>query len=69
MTPERPSIVRAVAPEDPEAVVWDAVVVGTGMGGSTLGHALAQRGRRVLFIERGHFLFGGADRGDGRWLF
>ncbi len=53
-------------PEDPEGTTFDVVVVGTGMGGSTLGHALAKRGRRVLFLERGRFLFGGADRGDGR---
>lgn len=32
---------------------WDAIVVGTGMGGATLGHALAQAGRRVLFLEKG----------------
>jgi choline dehydrogenase-like flavoprotein len=32
---------------------WDVVVVGTGMGGGALGHALATRGRRVLFLEQG----------------
>ena len=32
---------------------WDAIVIGTGMGGATLGHALARRGQRVLFCERG----------------
>ncbi|WP_198119090.1 GMC oxidoreductase [Massilia rhizosphaerae] len=32
---------------------WDAVVVGTGMGGATLGYALARAGRRVLFLEKG----------------
>ena len=32
---------------------WDVVVVGTGMGGATLGHALASRGLSVLFVERG----------------
>ncbi len=55
-------------PDDPARDIWDVVVVGTGMGGSTVGHALAQRGHRVLFLERGKFLFGGADRGDGRML-
>jgi choline dehydrogenase-like flavoprotein len=49
----------------PADTLWDVLVVGTGMGGSTLGHELARRGRRVLFLERGHFLFGGADRGKG----
>ena len=36
------------------------------MGGSTAGYALARRGWRVLFLERGSYLFGGADRGNGR---
>lgn len=38
---------------DPEARVWDVVVVGAGAGGATAGYALAQRGRSVLFLERG----------------
>lgn len=33
--------------------LWDAVVVGTGMGGATLGYALARAGQRVLFVEKG----------------
>lgn len=52
-------------PENPENTEWDAIVVGTGMGGSTVGGALAERGHRVLFIEKGNFLFGDFDRGDG----
>lgn len=32
---------------------WDWIIIGTGMGGSTFGHALAKAGRRVLFIEKG----------------
>ena len=36
-----------------ERVVWDVIVVGTGMGGGTLGHSLARSGRRVLFVEKG----------------
>jgi choline dehydrogenase-like flavoprotein len=32
---------------------WDAIVVGTGIGGATLGHALAAGGWRVLFCEKG----------------
>lgn len=40
---------------------WDVIVVGTGMGGATLGHALAAAGRSVLFLERGRsHLAGGA---------
>ena len=32
---------------------WDAIIVGTGIGGATLGFALARSGRRVLFCEKG----------------
>ncbi len=32
---------------------WDVVIVGTGMGGATLGYALARQGLAVLFVERG----------------
>lgn len=35
------------------AKVWDVVIVGTGMGGATLGYALARAGRKVLFCEQG----------------
>jgi choline dehydrogenase-like flavoprotein len=56
----------AYLPDDPSGVLWDVVVVGTGMGGSTAGFALAQRGHRVLFLEKGRYLYRGADRGDGR---
>jgi choline dehydrogenase-like flavoprotein len=46
-------------PQNPEDVDWDVVVVGTGMGGSTLGYALARKGRSVLFLEKGKFLHAG----------
>lgn len=36
-----------------ERVEWDAIVVGTGMGGGMLGYSLARSGRRVLFVEKG----------------
>ena len=32
---------------------WDAIVVGTGMGGATIGHRLARAGKKVLFCELG----------------
>jgi choline dehydrogenase-like flavoprotein len=32
---------------------WDAVVIGTGMGGAAAGHRLTQAGLRVLFLEKG----------------
>ncbi|MCW2593791.1 MAG: glucose-methanol-choline oxidoreductase [Mycobacterium sp.] len=38
---------------DAEHVVWDVIVVGTGMGGGMLGYALARSGRKVLFVEKG----------------
>ncbi|MEO8506157.1 MAG: GMC family oxidoreductase [Betaproteobacteria bacterium] len=38
---------------DATKVLWDVLVVGTGMGGGTLGHALAVAGHRVLFVEKG----------------
>ncbi len=58
--------------EKPEETLWDAVIVGTGMGGATLGYSLARMGLKVLFLERGGarrgFPRGGmrAD-GGGRW--
>ncbi|GFG73652.1 GMC oxidoreductase [Mycobacterium botniense] len=36
-----------------EQLAWDVIVVGTGMGGATLGYQLARSGRRVLFVEKG----------------
>lgn len=40
---------------DPEELLqeWDAIVVGSGMGGATIGHALARAGKKVLFCELG----------------
>ncbi|MBU9763054.1 GMC family oxidoreductase [Mycobacterium sp. TNTM28] len=43
-----------------ERIVWDVIVVGTGMGGGTLGHRLARSGRRVLFVEKGRSTLPGA---------
>ncbi len=37
---------------DPEAVEWDAVVIGTGVGGATLGYELARAGRRTLNLDK-----------------
>lgn len=41
------------SPEDSQEILWDAVVIGAGMGGSTVGYALARKGLKVLFLERG----------------
>jgi choline dehydrogenase-like flavoprotein len=35
------------------SIQWDVIVVGTGVGGATLGHALAHQGLKVLFLEKG----------------
>ncbi len=32
---------------------WDVIVIGAGMGGGTLGRALAEAGQKVLFVEKG----------------
>jgi choline dehydrogenase-like flavoprotein len=54
-----------VLPDRPEDEEWDVVVVGTGMGGGTAGFALAEKGLKVLFIEKGLYLFDDHDRGRG----
>ena len=56
------------APENLETTPWDVIVIGTGMGGSTVGYELARAGRRVLFLEKGKFLLDQKDRGDGSRL-
>ncbi len=33
--------------------IWDFIIVGTGMGGATLGLSLAKKGLSVLFVEKG----------------
>jgi all-trans-retinol 13,14-reductase len=38
---------------------WDAIVIGSGLGGLTAAAAIANRGKRVLVLER-HASFGGA---------
>lgn len=50
-----------------EAPRWDAIVVGTGFGGAVVGARLAERGLRVLMLERGPWWgpFAGG-RSDGR---
>jgi len=42
--------------------LWDVAVIGTGMGGATVGHELAKAGHRVIFLEKGHADF--ANAGD-----
>ncbi|WP_166418530.1 GMC oxidoreductase [Cochlodiniinecator piscidefendens] len=33
--------------------IWDVIVIGTGIGGGTIGRALAEAGLSVLFLEKG----------------
>jgi choline dehydrogenase-like flavoprotein len=40
----------------PDRRDWDVVVIGAGLGGAVVGSRLAQAGRSVLFLEKGHFL-------------
>jgi len=42
-----------IGAREAERVVWDVIVVGTGMGGGMLGYRLARSGRKVLFVEKG----------------
>lgn len=39
--------------EDTENTLWDAIIVGTGMGGGAVGFGLAERGHKILFLEKG----------------
>jgi choline dehydrogenase-like flavoprotein len=48
-----PSAAHALAPPAFLRQNWDAIVVGSGMGGATLGHHLARNGKSVLFCELG----------------
>ncbi|MGB6308732.1 MAG: GMC family oxidoreductase [Steroidobacteraceae bacterium] len=43
---------------------WDVAIVGTGMGGSTLGYALAKAGLSVLFLEKGPGVAPGPSHSD-----
>jgi choline dehydrogenase-like flavoprotein len=45
-----------VVPEDDGTVSADVAVIGSGMGGSTIAHALRDSGLDVLVVERGEFL-------------
>lgn len=56
---------KSAAPDNPQDRTWDAIVIGTGMGGGVLGHALAKAGRTVLFCEKGKSHLHGADSLQG----
>ena len=42
--------------EDLVSEDFDVIVVGTGAGGGTLAHTIAQTGKRILLLERGDYL-------------
>ena len=45
--------VKSLTLKEAKQGLWDVVVIGAGMGGGILGRRLAERGQRVLFIEKG----------------
>ncbi|MCM8626754.1 GMC family oxidoreductase [Accumulibacter sp.] len=51
----------------PSAENWDVVVIGTGMGGATMGYELAKAGQRVLFLEKGRSHLSAADALRGQY--
>ena len=61
------SVAPGMPQADPTGVVWDAIIVGTGMGGATLGYALAKAGQRVLFCELGLNHLAGAGALTGQY--
>lgn len=53
---------------DFEADVWDVIVIGTGMGGGTIGYELARAGKSVLFLERGQSYIDSSESIVGAWM-
>ena len=35
---------------------YDVIIIGTGAGGGTMAHALADSGARILLLERGDYV-------------
>ena len=48
---------------------YDVIIIGTGAGGGTMTHRLAQTGKRVLVLERGDFLPREKENWDQREVF
>ncbi|TGS87462.1 GMC family oxidoreductase [Mesorhizobium sp. M3A.F.Ca.ET.174.01.1.1] len=55
-------------PEDLTSRSWDFIIIGTGMGGATIGYELARQGRSVLFCEAGRSYLTAQDTLQGDWL-
>lgn len=50
---------------DLEAMQWDVIVIGSGIGGATVGRSLALKGLSVLFLEKGGEISGDTSSPDG----
>ncbi|KPW59403.1 Glucose-methanol-choline oxidoreductase [Pseudomonas syringae pv. broussonetiae] len=48
--------IQTAEPDEHGKIECDVLIIGSGMGGSTLAHALGQKGINVLIVERGDFL-------------
>jgi len=48
---------------------YDVIIIGTGAGGGTLAHALADSGKQILLLERGDFLAREMDNWDPKPVF
>jgi choline dehydrogenase-like flavoprotein len=46
-------IISSTAVSTVESVHWDVIIVGSGIGGATVGRSLALQGLNVLFLEKG----------------
>ncbi len=55
-----------LASAEAQAIEWDVVVIGAGMGGGFAGLSLAQGGKKVLFLERGRAPASSRGRTPGR---
>ena len=48
---------------------YDVIIIGTGAGGGTLAHALADSGKKILVLERGDYLPRELDNWDAKSVF
>src|ERR1700728_2179217 len=55
----------SVTSRDIEASRWDVIVIGSGVGGATVGRSLALQGLSVLFLEKGGDISNGGTLADG----
>lgn len=52
-----------MTPAQAQKSQWDVIVIGTGMGGGVAGRRLAEKGAKVLFIEKGPAGYLGEEQG------